>query len=125
MELSTSLGFIDLKSYQEYSNLQNADINKLYDKYNLSRNDNSAINQSIRESFGVRRSQSNYRGSCETIQQNCVIGAAAEATIMHFACGALDLAVIPGLICHGAAIAYQISASSTCNTNYERCLIQE
>jgi hypothetical protein len=39
----------------------------------------------------------------------------------HLACATVDLTMIGGINCHGAAIIYQVSASDTCNAEAEDC----
>ncbi len=52
---------------------------------------------------------------CETMRRNCIISVAAEATIMHLSCAALNITVFMGAICHAAAITYQFTAGNRCN----------
>lgn len=58
---------------------------------------------------------------CEAIRQNCVISVAAVATTMHIGCAVLDITVVAGLVCHGAAIAYQYTAGNNCNLESQQC----
>ncbi len=63
-------------------------------------------------------------GPCETARVNCIVTVTSESAIMHLGCAALDLTVLGGLLCHGAAVAYQWSAGNTCNSNYQLCVNQ-
>lgn len=58
---------------------------------------------------------------CETQRRNCIVAVASEAAIMHLGCASLDLTIIGGIICHGVAFAYQISAGSNCNVAARLC----
>lgn len=71
----------------------------------------------IYESFG----NSLLGDECERERRNCIIAVGAEAIAMHLACGALDLTIIGGIICHGAAFTYQITQGNNCNIAARRC----
>ncbi|HNU13958.1 MAG TPA: hypothetical protein PKI55_05815 [Chitinophagaceae bacterium] len=58
---------------------------------------------------------------CETQRRNCIASVSAEAAVMHMGCAALDLSIIGGIICHGAAFAYQWTAGNNCNINAQLC----
>lgn len=58
---------------------------------------------------------------CEKIRVNCVLSVAAEATIMHLGCSALDVTFIFGILCHGTSILYQKTAGDNCNLAANKC----
>jgi hypothetical protein len=58
---------------------------------------------------------------CETERINCIASVSAEAAIMHLNCTVLDLSIFGGIVCHGAAIVYQITAGNNCNLAAKRC----
>ena len=58
---------------------------------------------------------------CNRERGNCIGSVAAQAAAAHLACAAADLTIIAGIICHGAAIIYQITAGDNCNIAYRRC----
>lgn len=64
---------------------------------------------------------SNISGRCEQRRTACLVSTAAEATLMHLGCTALDLTIIGGIACHGAAITWQLSESAICNMDYSEC----
>ncbi len=65
--------------------------------------------------------QNYMEDDCEKIRVNCILSVAAEATVMHLGCGALDLTFFLGIACHGAAIVYQKTAGDNCNLEARRC----
>jgi hypothetical protein len=58
---------------------------------------------------------------CEKIRVNCILSVAAEATIMHLGCSALDVTFIFGILCHGTSILYQKTAGDNCNLAANKC----
>ena len=58
---------------------------------------------------------------CEKIRVNCILSVAAEATIMHLGCSALDVTFIFGILCHGTSILYQKTAGDNCNLAATKC----
>ena len=58
---------------------------------------------------------------CEKIRVNCILSVAAEATIMHLGCSALDLTFIFGILCHGTSTMYQKTAGDNCNLAANKC----
>lgn len=58
---------------------------------------------------------------CEKIRRNCILSVAAEATIMHIGCAALDVTILLGIACHSAATLYQYTAGENCNLEASRC----
>jgi hypothetical protein len=58
---------------------------------------------------------------CEDARKNCIIKIGAESGLMHVACAAADITIVGGLICHGLAIAYQVSAGNECNAQANLC----
>ena len=58
---------------------------------------------------------------CEKERINCIASVAAQAATMHLVCAYLDLTVIAGIICHGAAFTYQWTAGNNCNIAARRC----
>ena len=59
--------------------------------------------------------------NCERIRINCIIEIAAITTAAHLACIAPELTGFPGVVCHGAAYAKQITASITWSVNADNC----
>ena len=62
--------------------------------------------------------------TCNDIRINCILAVSAEVLIMHWGCAVLDLSVIGGILCHGAATLYQATAGNNCNLNYQQCINQ-
>ncbi len=58
---------------------------------------------------------------CEKRRVNCLAQAMAETLLMHISCAAMDATVFLGLACHAAATIYQITASNTCNMDFQKC----
>lgn len=58
---------------------------------------------------------------CEKIRRNCILSVAAEATIMHLGCAALDVTILLGIACHSAATLYQYTAGENCNLEAKKC----
>lgn len=64
---------------------------------------------------------SEFSDDCESIRRNCIGSVAAQSAIMHLGCVALDLTFFGGIICHGAAFAYQYFEGNICNANARTC----
>lgn len=58
---------------------------------------------------------------CETERVNCIISVGSQAALMHVGCAGLDLTIIGGIICHGAAFTYQWAEGRRCNSAARRC----
>ncbi len=61
--------------------------------------------------------------NCFRIARNCIIETGAAAVIGHIACASLDIAIIPGLLCHAAVLVLQVAATDNCNANRDNCLV--
>ena len=118
-ELSVSLGFSNLDEHIYFYNSQKINLIELNDKYNVQMYDESTLNELVLESFNE-----NYlfkSNNCERIRRNCIIGAAAGATIAHVGWAAADVTIVLGIVCHAAVLVVQAVVSDTCNANAEDC----
>ena len=61
---------------------------------------------------------------CERERTNCLVEVASEAFLLHVACGAADLSVIGGVLCHGAVVTWQAVKGDNCNIAAARCVQQ-
>ncbi len=130
-QYSKDLGFMDYNNYRTFFDEFNNDLDSLLQKYpnqNLEQKITSEINDGLLTfdeiifDDGVIFEDGNESGmSCRAAYQNCIASAASQATVMHLGCAALDLGVISGIACHGAAIVYQISEGNECKGSYDRC----
>ncbi|MDY8138623.1 hypothetical protein [Aquimarina sp. 2201CG5-10] len=119
-ELSNSLGFSDLNNYVEFYKNQNVVLKELNKKYDLTSYDEATIQSLAIENLN-NNSSMQRSNNCERIRVNCIASAAAAATVGHIACGAWDLTIIGGILCHSAVVVAQAVASDTCNANAEEC----
>jgi hypothetical protein len=106
-ELSVSLGFTNLNEHIDFYNNQKINLIKLNDKYNVQMYDESTLNELVLESYNE-----NYlfkSNNCERVRRNCIVGAAADVTI------------VLGIVCHAAVVIGQAVISDTCNANAEDC----
>ncbi len=58
---------------------------------------------------------------CMEYFMNRLASISATAAGAHFACAFLDISVIGGIMCHGAAFVYQISESNTARMDLKEC----
>lgn len=117
-ELSRALGFKNLSAYKDFINKQALDLNQLNLKYDLNTLDQNTIQSAAIESFSEELATKN---NCERIRRNCIINAAAAATVAHLGCGALDVTVVAGVVCHAAVVIAQAATSDNCNAAAEDC----
>lgn len=130
-KISVLLGFKNFNEYSEYVKKQNVILLHLKEEYQLKNVSQTVIQQAAIEamkpnkisSMKVLESSGSEGGSpiCEQIRRNCLIGVAAAATAAHITCIGVDPTVILGLICHAAAIAYQVVQGDNCNLEAQQC----
>lgn len=125
-----AIGFQNLDAYKQYIARENASILTLKKDYNLSlytereivavatRTINS-INTFGKTSPGMKLM--GVQDNCERKRRNCLVSVAATATAAHIACAATDPTIVVGIICHGAAVAYQIAEGDNCNAAAVDC----
>jgi hypothetical protein len=58
---------------------------------------------------------------CEDERIDCLISVASQSALMHAGCAGLDLSIIGGIICHGAAFTYHWAEGRRCNRTARRC----
>lgn len=123
-------GYNDKKLFWNDRARQNDRLISLTRKYNLLNATDSQKRFAIGKTFSKLKLFSEtslpnqalrMEDPCETIRRNCIGSVAAEAAVMHIGCAALDISVIGGIICHGAAFAYQYTAGNNCNLQAEKC----
>jgi hypothetical protein len=118
-ELSISLGFSNLNDYINYYEKEKDMLVLLNDKYNIENYDEDLIKSLAIESVN---NQTYYRSNnCERVRRNCIIGAAAGATLGHIGCAVTDLTIVVGIVCHAAVAVIQAVVSDTCNADAEDC----
>lgn len=108
---------------------ENGILGQLIKKYNLQAYKQSEITEIAFEALQTNDfSSKSDKGklmvaakNCERIRVNCLTIVAATAYGAHVACIAADLAVLPGILCHGAVVVYQVAASDNCNAEAENC----
>lgn len=117
-------------NYDEFNNdmvKQRNRAQELDRRYGLKNQPDSLIINGILIAFEVlniydsMNSPYSLEKTCEKIRRNCVAKVAAQAVGGHFACGVLDVSLIGGIFCHGAAIVYQWTAGNNCNNQAVRC----
>lgn len=123
-------GYNDKTLYWKERELQNKRLDYLAKRYNISKASDSQKRIEVEKAFTLLRLfkmpnlpnvAMKVEDPCESIRLNCIAAVAAEAAVMHLGCAALDLSVIAGIICHGAALAYQYSAGNKCNLEAQKC----
>ena len=125
--IHTIFGYTDQNQYFDDLTKQKKRILQLDNRYNLKSRTNSVIMVEVEKAFleldHFQLTQPSYAAlqNCESIRRNCIASVAAEATVMHVGCGLLDLTVLAGIACHGAAIVYQWSAGNNCNLEADHC----
>ena len=58
---------------------------------------------------------------CEEARVDCILSVGAQSALMHIGCATVDLTIIGGIICHGAAFTYQWREGRICNRNARKC----
>ncbi len=134
-------GYADSKDYWKERSNQQERVKYLLKTYNLKNVSKESLRYEVMEaiksskgfpftkSHNIANSNGNtinddeflIGGDCEAIRRNCIASVAAEATIMHIGCAVADISVIGGVICHGAAITYQVTAGNNCNRTARNC----
>lgn len=129
--IPTLFGYVDRGHFLYDLSRQMNRIEILSKKYNL-KNINYEIKKrtledALMELDGLQpkktsdHSMNAFTDRCEDIRRKCIYSVAAESAIMHLGCAGLDLSVIGGIICHGAAFVYQYNAGEKCNLEAENC----
>ncbi len=125
-ELATALGFNDWTEYEGYVFEETNKLNELEIEYNLSSYSEDEIIELGIDAIHANDSKVLLKSTdpcnCERIRTNCIIEAAAAATLAHLGCLSVDWTGIGAPICHGAVIILQIAASDNCNANAENCI---
>lgn len=114
-------------AYIQLSNI----MKQLWKKYDFNAYTNEEKKASVLKTFEVISHKNRFNSKqitlnsmyddCEKIRVNCILSVAAEATIMHLGCGAMDVAFIIGITCHGVTILYQKTAGDNCNLAANKC----
>lgn len=134
MEYPTYFGYKNLSELTGYYSLMKKRVEYLNKFYNFSDIIKEKKRELIINKLKKIISNSNgdtkvfttdLSGSCEQIRINCILSVSAEVLIMHLGCAALDLSIIGGILCHGAATLYQATAGNNCNLNYQQCINQQ
>ena len=119
-------GYSSVTEFEKYYlllNNQGQYLNAKYGFKNMSADDQFAtLKAGFDKELGV--AQNLVDASCESIRQNCLANVAAQATLMHLGCISADLTLFGGILCHSAAFLYQVTSSSNCNTDYDKCTKQ-
>lgn len=123
-ELAITLGFLNVEEYIVYIEGNDRVQIELENEYQLSKIDLFELQEialeTIKASNGVVQKGSDPC-NCDRNGRNCIYRAAAVAAAAHFGCLGLDLGVVPGIICHAAATALQVSMTDTCLAEAENC----
>ena len=125
-------GYIDSKKYWEERKEINDIRLTLINNYNLVDVSVEQIKEEVLKAFetspqlysfevGLMDEIDEFDDECERIRRNCLLSVASEAAIMHTTCLSLDLSLIAGALCHGAAVLYQWTAGNNCNEEAARC----
>ncbi len=121
-ELAIALGFSNINDYILYIENEYKTQNYLDKEYNISKIEpfdmEIIVSETLQSSFQLKSDDCN----CERIRRNCLGEAFAASVIGHVGCASLDLAVLPGIICHAAVLSAQYFASDNCNANAENCV---
>jgi len=121
-ELVKALGFKNIEEYSKYINKEIKLELELENDYNISEIpliDLENLTISVLETGNLKKGDP---CNCERMRINC-IGIATSASIVgNIGCASLDIAIIPGIICHAAVLTAQYLASDSCNASAENCV---
>ncbi len=133
-KLSLAYGYISKQEFLNDQEIFTNNLNKLDKKYNFKDKNSDSLLVAVYKTFDelhLFSKTNNTNGAlvfmagggdpCETARVACLVSVAAQAVLMNLACGGLDLTIVLGIICHGAVITYQISASAGCNATAQTC----
>jgi hypothetical protein len=103
-----------------FINQQNAKLRILIPQYNLS----SASEQTIGIEVGQVLVNYGTMGSsnCGRIYRDALVFNLSMAVMGHVACGAADVTVVLGLLCHAAVLTAQAAANDSALAAYEDCM---
>lgn len=126
MNIHTVFGYQDQNQFLNEKRATEERIRLLNKRYDLKNRSNSLIKKEVElvfDDLGIYEIESSDMAlsNCESIRRNCILSVASEASVMHIGCGLLDLTVVAGIACHGAAVVYQWSAGSNCNLEADNC----
>jgi hypothetical protein len=119
--LSESLGFENIEHYKNYYTSQTNLIKEINYDYYLAKYNSDELKKFIFGEDNNYQSKGPCEESCKRTHRNCLGATSAVAVAAHLGCASLDLAIIPGLICHGAALAAQAFTQDECNNQLGVC----
>ncbi len=108
---------------------QNKKLESLEKKYGLSKYSQEQLISLVDQGFtslelplysGIEYQPSG--SNCNRRRNNCFIVATATGIGAHIACGGMDLTVVLGILCHGAATALGYAMADDCNLDYVDCM---
>lgn len=124
--LANSLGFNNYYDLNNYYEEQDSLLDILENNYNIS----NMNEQDIISAFEAQNKDYGFTESplpeadpckCKSTGLSCVAAVAAAAGVGHIACMALDLAIVPGIICHSLVVTIQIFEQQECEDDAYRC----
>ncbi len=121
-KLSIAIGFGSLEAYLKHYNNQTDILISLENEYKLSTYSKEDFKNILLDNgyYGIAKSD-DCSESCTRTARNCIIGAAAVATIGHVACLSADVTVIVGVICHAAVAVLQVVVQDECLNQQVQC----
>mgnify|MGYP000047120698 CR=1 FL=1 len=116
--VSEALGFPDPSGLNNFLLMQDSLYQILIYKYNLTSYSPSELTHCLNDVIISLPAPNN----CDTHLRVCAIEASADAALMHLGCGALDLTVLGGIMCHGVVAGWHYNALQGCNLDWDDCM---
>lgn len=132
-KIHSYLGFESYDDFLLHIKNQNDRLKKLNEKYSFSSLNKEDVLKAFEESYDnlyidkdyqtlLQTSNIRYGSSCYTKYKRCVTTAAAIATIEHIGCGAADLTIALGILCHSAVLTLHMNSIDDCRDAYYDCI---
>ena len=121
LDFHIHMGYKTQNEMVDYIKAQNDKLLFLSKKYNFSQYSESELLEQIKNGYINKSPQQRIENDCQSVWLNCLAAVAAQSVIMHASCIPFDASIFLGIICHGAVLTYQASASSNCTSAYNRC----
>lgn len=125
-DLYLALGYKTQDEFKENLALQSNRILNLEQSYSLSSFSDEQMVSLLDQSYTqlkipISNLPITSYNNCERSFRNCMLIALSTAVLGHVACGAADVTVILGAICHAAVLTMQYAMQDNCGVEYEEC----
>ncbi len=116
--ISEAFGFSDPIGLNNFLVMQDSLYQILIYKYNLKGYSLNELTHHLNDVIISLPAPNN----CDSHLRVCAIEASADAALMHLGCGALDLTVLGGIMCHGVVAGWHYNALQGCNLDWDDCM---